>query len=329
MREQENTRTLPGVLATISAGFDVITKHVWLLLIPILLDVFYWLGPRLRFQTLIEQFLEVLPAEAGQFDLAAQIASIGPQTNLFTTLTVQLIGVPALMVGLAPETTPVTTQVIELKSWTTWFGLFLIFTIFGLLLTAIYYTLIASVIGKGSASRELSSASQWLRRVASSWLRLISLLLLFLLIVMILYIPLIIIGSLLFMINTTLGSIALLIGPFVMMWVILVLSLAPFGIVLNGRPVSRAIVESVRLVQTHLPSLIYLLFSVLITGAILDWILLAVENGTWLSMINIIGHAFVSTALVAAVFIYYRDRYELMFDSNSSHEIQSIARNDH
>ncbi len=328
MREQENTSTLPGVLATISAGFDVVTKHLWLLLIPALLDVFYWLGPRLRFQTLIEQFLAMLPAEAGQFGLAEQIASIGPQTNLFTTLTVQLIGVPALMIGLAPEETPITPQVIELDSWSTWFGFFIIFSIFGLLLTAVYYTLIASVIGKESSDIELTSASHWLKRAVSSWLRLIGLLLVFLIIAIILYIPLIIIGSLLFMINTTLGAIALVIGPFLMIWVIIILSLAPFGIVLNDRPLLQAIIESARLVQTYLPSLIYLFFTVLIIGAILDWILLAVESGTWLSLVNIVGHAFVSTALVAAVFIYYRDRYNSMFNTNSTYEIQTLSRND-
>ena len=328
MREQENKKTLPGVLATISAGFDVITKHLWLILIPVLLDVFYWLGPRLRFQVLIEQFLEMLPAEAEQFDLAAQIASIGPQTNLFTTLTVQLIGVPALMVGLAPRETPVATQIIELDSWSTWFSLFMIFSIVGLLLTAIYYTLIASVISKESSATELISTSNWLRKSVSSWVRLIGLLLIFLIIAIILYMPLIVIGSLLFMINATLGSIALLIGPFMMIWVIIILSLAPFGIILNGRPLLRAIMESARLVQAHLPSLIYLLLTVFIIGAVLDWILLAVENGTWLSMVNIIGHAFVSTALVATVFIYYRDRYNLMFDPDSVYEIQTLSPKD-
>ena len=159
-------------------------------------------------------------------------------------------------------------------------------------------------------------------------MRLIGLVILFLFIAMILYTPLIIIGSVLLVINPALGSIAALAGIFLMSWVVIALSMAPFGIVLNGRPVLKAVVESTRLVQTHLPSVLYLLIAIFFIGAILDWLLFAVENGTWLTLINIAGHAFVSTALVAAVFIFYRDRYTLMFDPNTSYEIQTLQGNE-
>ena len=324
MREQERTTTLPGVFATISAGFDLTARHLWLLLLPAILDVFYWLGPRLRFQTLLEQLLNMLPAEAEVLDLSTQLADIAPHTNLFTTLTVQLIGVPALMVGLAPQTTPLTSQNIEVSDWSSWFGLFLIFTVIGLLLTAVFYSLIALAIAGQSAEVSRLTAGQWGKRVLSSWLRLIGLALIFLFIAMILYIPLIIVGTILFLINSTLGSIALLAGPFLLVWVIIILSMAPYGIILYGRPLLRAVIESVRLVQAHLPSVIYLLFSILLIGAVLDWLLFAVENGTWLTMVNIMGHAFVSTALIAAVFIFYRDRYAAMFGADTVYEARTL-----
>jgi hypothetical protein len=328
MHEQERTTTLPGVLATISAGFDLTARHLWLLILPAILDIFYWLGPRLRFQTLIEQLLETLPVEAEVLDLASQLADIAPQTNLFTTLTVQLIGIPALMAGLAPEITPLTTQNFEVNNWPTWLGLFMIFNVVGLLLTALFYTLIASVISKQTPEMNQLTAGQWGKRFLSSWLRLIGLALIFIFIVMVLYIPVIIVGTILFLINSTLGSIALLVGPFLIAWVVIVLSMTPYGIVLNGRPLLRAVVESVRLVQAYLPSILYLLFTVMLIGALLDWLLFAVENGTWLTLVNIIGHAFVSTALVAAVFIFYRDRYTAMFNPDAVYEIQSLQNSD-
>jgi hypothetical protein len=148
--------------------------------------------------------------------------------------------------------------------------------------------------------------------------------LIFLLIVAILYIPLIMVGTILFLINSTLGSFALLAGLFLIAWVVIALSMAPYGIVLNGRPLLRAVVESLRLVQANLPSVIYLLFSVFLIGALLDWLLFAVENGTWLSLVNIVGHAFVSTALIAALFIFYRDRYTAMFEPDAVYEIGSL-----
>lgn len=328
MQESESTTTLPGVLATISAGFDLTARHLWLLLLPATLDIFYWLGPRLSFQALIEQLLEMLPAEAEVLDLASQLVEVAPQTNLFTTLSVQLIGVPALMAGLAPETTPLTTQNFEVNSWSAWLGLFMIFSLVGLLLTSLFYTLIAAAVSKQTPEMNQLTAGQWGKRVLSSWLRLIGLALIFLLIVMILYIPLIIVGTILFMINSTIGSIALLVGPFLIAWVVIALSMAPYGIILNGRPLLRSVVESVRLVQTHLPSVIYLLFTLMLIGALLNWLLFAVENGTWLTLVNIMGHAFVSTALVAAVFIFYRDRYTVMFVPDAVYQIQSLQDSD-
>src|SRR5215211_467087 len=37
----------PGVIGSLKAGFDVVAGHVFLILIPLLLDLFLWLGPRL------------------------------------------------------------------------------------------------------------------------------------------------------------------------------------------------------------------------------------------------------------------------------------------
>ena len=170
MREEESTIPLPGIIATISAGFDLITKHLWLLLIPMILDVFYWLGPRLRFQTLIEQLIDKLPAEAEVLDLAAQLTTVAPQTNLFTTLSVQLLGVPALMVGLAPETTPINSQIIEVESWSSWFGLFMVFSAVGLLVTAVFYTLIAFAVSRQTPGINQMSAGQWGKRAISALL---------------------------------------------------------------------------------------------------------------------------------------------------------------
>jgi hypothetical protein len=327
MQEQEQITTLPGVFATIAAGFDLTAKHLWLLILPVILDVFYWLGPRLRFQNLIEQVLALLPEEADLLDLGTQLAQVAPRTNLFTTLTVQLIGVPALMVGQVPDKTPISTQVVEIGTWLSWLGLFVAFSIVGLLLTAILYSLIAYVISKQTPDGKILNAGQWAKGVGSSWLRLMGLVLFFLLIVFIIYIPLITISTILFMINGALGSIVLLVGPFILIWVTIFLFLAPYGIVLNRRPVLRAVFESVRLVQTNLPSALLLMLAVLLTGSLLDWLLYAVDNGTWLTLINIVGHAFVSTALIAAMFIFYRDRYAALFEPKLAIMNQSPLEN--
>ena len=132
------------------------------------------------------------------------------------------------------------------------------------------------------------------------------------------------IGTILYLINSTLGSISFLLGPFLAIWIVIYLSLAPQGIILNGRPLLRAVIESVRLVQANLLSILLLLLTMFFIGAILDLLLFSVENGSWLTLINILGHAFVSTALVAALFIFYRDRYQVLLDPDAAFESRPL-----
>ena len=72
MQEQEQKSTSPGVWSALAAGFDLTAKHPWLLLLPILVDIFIWLGPRLRFQEIIEQLVAQFTARNRSLrDLAA------------------------------------------------------------------------------------------------------------------------------------------------------------------------------------------------------------------------------------------------------------------
>ena len=61
---------LPGIIDTLSAGFQTVNRHLYLLLVPILLDLFYWLGPRLT----------VKPARASTA-LATRRASASPLSS--------------------------------------------------------------------------------------------------------------------------------------------------------------------------------------------------------------------------------------------------------
>lgn len=38
----------PGIINSLKAGFDAIAAHIYAIILPILLNLFFWLGPRLR-----------------------------------------------------------------------------------------------------------------------------------------------------------------------------------------------------------------------------------------------------------------------------------------
>ena len=80
-----------------SAGFELTTRYPWLLIIPVLLDVFLWLGPRLSFGPLVQQLVTQLPIDATLtlMDPRPMLDLISTRTNMFTYLSVILLGVPA------------------------------------------------------------------------------------------------------------------------------------------------------------------------------------------------------------------------------------------
>ena len=67
---------LPGVIDTLGSGYRILNRHLYLLLLPILLDLFYWLGPRLSIDPVARRALQFVD------DLAATstTAAAGSQT---------------------------------------------------------------------------------------------------------------------------------------------------------------------------------------------------------------------------------------------------------
>ncbi len=309
MQEKEQNSTSTGVWSALAAGFDLTAKHPWLLLLPILVDIFFWLGPRLRFQAIIEQLVENLPAEVAVMDITQQLAEAGPLTNLFTIISLPLIGVPALLAGLTPEKTPMAAKILDINNGVEWTLFLFILSLVGLLLTTIYYVTISAVVSKReTADGGQSGDNGWSAHIGSSWLRLIGLALLVFLVAMFIYIPISIVGAIFFLLNATLGTVVLLLAPLILIWIVIYLSFAPPGVTLNDRSLSQSVRESVRLVQTNLPAVFLMLLLILVLGTVLDWLLLAAENGTWLTLFNILIHAFVNTGFVTAFFILYQDR---------------------
>jgi hypothetical protein len=309
MQKQEQTTITPSVFRAIIGGFDLTAKHLWLLIVPVLLDLFFWLGPRLHFQTLIEQLVASLPQEPELLDLAAPLLEAAPRANLFTVLSVPFVGVPTLMATLSPETLPVIPGTLDVGSWWAWIALLAGFMILGLLFTAVFYVMITAVVSPGTDGPDWRS---WPGRIGTAWKRLLVLALFFVAISMVVYVPISVIGGLIFVFFPPLGTLILLIAPFMLIWAVIYLSMAPQIITLYDQPALRAARESMRFVQKNLLAVLLLLLLILLLGTVVDWLLILAENGTWFTLINILGHAFVSTALVTALFVFYRDRSTLL-----------------
>ncbi|MFN3491118.1 MAG: hypothetical protein ACK40V_02765, partial [Anaerolineales bacterium] len=52
----ENVPPPPGIINSIRAGFDSIASHITAILLPLGLNLFLWLGPRLRVNQFFDSF---------------------------------------------------------------------------------------------------------------------------------------------------------------------------------------------------------------------------------------------------------------------------------
>ncbi len=319
MQNPEKTTALPTVWNTVAAGFELTTRHPWLLIVPILLDVFLWLGPRLSFGPLVQELLTQLPMDTTLMDPRPMLDVISLRTNMFTYLSPFFLGVPVLMTGLTPETTPITPSLVDIDSWVLWVGLLVGLTLVGLLLAAIYTTLIASVVVKDddeTMDRSAAGAGAILQWIGRTWFRFTALALLFLVIFLLILLPISFIGAFVALLSQILATFILLAAPVILLWVVIFMSYTPQGMAINRKPFFPSLVESVRLFQTNLLPALSLLLVVVLSRQLLSWLLLSADDGSWLTLASILGHAFVSTALSAAMLIFYRDRHRLLPDAN-------------
>ncbi|MCZ7670179.1 MAG: hypothetical protein M5U34_24915 [Chloroflexi bacterium] len=217
MQNKENLAPPPGIWPTIAAGFDLVTHHLWLLILPVCLDAFLWLGPRLSFRPIIEQMMALLPTDPALQEITAQILAFAPRTNLFTSLSVPLVGIPALMVGMTPESTPLPAPITELTDPLVWFGLFLLFSFIGIWLTALYYVFIAQAVRLESKQQPLT-VGQLAGRFGQTGLKLMGLGVLFIILGFILYIPLLFMSVAAALFSQFLATMVLFAGPVLLLW---------------------------------------------------------------------------------------------------------------
>lgn len=318
------------IIETISAGFEVIVKRFWVLLVPILLDLFLWFGPRLSLAPLIHSGLNALAeftAQAGNEQMAAMqqmwkemglleaweliasrfnLFSILSSVNVLSLLSLGMLDLPSVMATINLDKAPVAYNawVIEIQNGFGFVGLALLLLATGLLLIIAYQGLIAQEV------REETISPRYLaRRLGRYWLSAMMVALALLAVLALVGGPVIAILLVVGALSPILMQLGFLIGSAVLFWLGLFILFVPQGILLNEEPPFKAMLTSVQLVRGNLWSvlLLLLLTRVIRFGFSLLWPML---TGTTVGMaIAILGNAFVGAGLAAASFIFYRDRF--------------------
>lgn len=309
--ETQQINTLPpppGVIKSLKTGFDAVANNITAILLPVGLDLLLWLGPRLR----LEQLLQPLINEIGAFPTGNAFSTadiqraqgiwtqFSHQFNLLGILRTFPIGISSLMSGRLPIQTPLgepnIIQVSSLSNLLGWVGL-LILT--GLIGGSFYFNWISIIISNKEHGETIKTLQAIFQTVLLSvtWL----------VILCIVGFPIIILFSLLFIISPLLAQAAIFILMLVAMCLVVPVFFSPHGIFTKQQDAFRSIYSSIQLTRFTLPTSSLFVLSIFIISQGFNLLWSVPNEASWTTLIGIAGHAFITSALLAASFIYYRD----------------------
>lgn len=298
-----------GVVDTISAGFRTLSRRVWVIFLPVLLDLWLWRGPKLSIAPLVERFIawmeatfQAFSAEGGAvpslLDMQAMadlLREVVGARNFFGLLVWGRLGFPsvaaALPINLASD------RIIALDQ----IGIALLVQVFlwgwGLFLASVFLLLVSRIV-----TGDISRHEGFWRRALITWLGLV-----------LIFVP--------FTFAATMGlSFGALMGPLVIfvgvgiLWVAVFIAFVPQAIALGHETPWRAVVSSFVVVRFNFWRTIGLLVltNILSTGLGLIFVRLLQRGPFLVGLFAIIANAYVGTALTTALFIFYRDRLAVL-----------------
>jgi len=310
------TGTPPALLPAFISGFNLIANNAKILLFPILLDLLLWLGPHVRVKTIYDAVLTALPDVAkdlGNPDLVALInenmayfKDITAHINLLSGLRTLPVGIPSLQFGLSPIETPFGSPLmIEMPDFGTALLVFILTMVVGYFLGTAYF----SWISRLTATTQVPFS---IKTTIKQALQAISLALILGIALLIILLPLTFVVSILSMISAGVAEAALLIASFFLLWTLMPVLFSMHGIFTHNFNAINSISASVRLVRYFMPGAGFFMIIALILTLGLNAIWSIAPAASWLSVFGIAGHAFISTAIIAASFIYYRGSFQWM-----------------
>ncbi len=300
----------PKIIDALISGFNTVARKPYLILLPIIVDLFLWFGPTWRvdeyFKPLLQSLSNLPGLDAPEYIELMQENQILWQGlfenfNLAITLRTLPIGVPSLMVAktsfLNPLGIPMT---INLETGLQVFGVWLIFLLFGFFLGSVYFQNISLQVIDDNKDKRFSN-------LIHSFVQIIIMPILLVIILTLLSIPSMFIITLLSIISPGMGDFALLVAGGIILWIIMPLIFTPHGIFLFKQNLIAAMMTSISVVRISMGKTAWfiILSFVLIQGLNYLWQTPNVDN--WLLIVGIFGHAFIVTAIIAASFHYFID----------------------
>ena len=329
------------VIDSLGHGFQAVARRWWLILIPILLDSFLWLGPHVSVQDLVQQAvqtfeteLSALPAEGLDewFDVLSEaLDEASAEYNTLSVLRVGMLGVPSLLIwggarlgspsayeGLwisflrtidisdlllvIPRARFALPTIWQVQGQGTWLLLVLSLSILGIAIGCTYLTIL------WPDPRPDSERSPFWARVGKLGVRFILFWLLRALVLAMLGVPFVFALALLSWINQQLALLFASIALGLATWLSFYGTFVLAAMIVNDAPVLRAIWNSIGVVLRNFWPTLWLFILINLIGGGMTILWQQISHGAWTGL-AIVGNAYVGTSLIAASLLFYQDRY--------------------
>ena len=301
---REETRP-PGVIETLTAGYEVVNRRLWLLLFPIALDLLFWFGPKLS----IVRVAGYLPLSAIGLEQSPAILEALAHVNLAFVLALYVPTVLGKLPFDGPGVAGAGQQPIFQVSPETLLVAVAVLIPLSLLVAAAYLGYIAQIV------RPSVGTGGWLRMVVRQWWRLVVLHFAGLVAFIGLAVPAgLLIAAAGTWVSADVGSFLLLLFQVSLLWIGFYFFFALGATLLSDRSPVRAALSSVTLVRANFWSAVGLIGLMLIIDTGMPIVYHAVVEQPW-GIAGLLGsivtNAYIGTGLAAATMLYYRDRLAL------------------
>jgi hypothetical protein len=304
----------PGVIGSLRAGFDAVSRHVGLIVLPAVLDILLWLGPRLSVDGLLSPALTLIfnqarltvtsSADLSQYaQIQAAFSELVAHFNLLSLLG-RLQAFPVGISSLSAKTMPVETpfgsqQVLEVSSSPLVLGLGFLLIVTGWVIGGLYFRWVSGTALGEQPETSISSLWAILQTLILSVTWMVGLL--------VFLVPTMFLLVVLMKLNPTLASGVLFVLLILSFWLIVPLFFTPHGIFVRRQNAFYSIFTSLRMARFTLPTSGLFVVCVFLLTTGLNYLWSVPPDNSWMKLVGIGGHAFITTALLAASFVYYRD----------------------
>jgi hypothetical protein len=185
----------------------------------------------------------------------------------------------------------------EVSNWLLLISAFILLTFVGLILGSMYFYAVSRVAlkpgtGPGFFRATFHSLIVWSVLTATTYL---------------IVIPLLSVGVRLMMANQILMLVLFLLLAWPATWLGLMVFFSTHGVFMFSKNAFSTIQQNLRILRHGMPPLGWFALIAIIISQGMDLIWLIPAADSWMALVGILGHGFISTSLLAASFIFYRD----------------------